>query len=106
MVHQWVSDFLLGPALSTTRKIRQSFDYPMGIGWDQRFLTVIRTLVEAWGLLDAPCIISEDGTSLQHRIDVLTEGEDIHVFGLNGGSFIVSQTSRQASASTMALHFQ
>ncbi|KAK9822335.1 hypothetical protein WJX74_009162 [Apatococcus lobatus] len=89
MVHQWVSDFLLGPALSTTKKGRQAFDYPLGIGWDERFLAVIHMLVEAWGLLNAPCIISEDGTSLQHRLDVVSVREDIHIFGLNGGSIKV-----------------
>ena len=86
MLHRWVSEFLLGPALSTTRLERQQFQYPLGIGSDGKLLDVVCSILDAWGLLHAPFLLSEDGTSLQHRLDIGTQGDDIFVFGLNGGS--------------------
>jgi hypothetical protein len=41
--------------------------------------------------LECPCIISEDGTALQVRLDFQArdKGKEVHVFGLCGGSFTV-----------------
>ena len=53
---------------------------------DGHFNTVA-SLLRAWGLLEAPCLVSEDGTALQMRIDVLLRKNKILVFGLSGCSF-------------------
>lgn len=89
MVHNWVSEFLLGPALSTTRLMRQQFEYPLGIGWSEKLLDVICGILKAWKLHEAPFLLSEDGTSLQHRLDIASEGDAVYLFGLNGGSIQV-----------------
>lgn len=39
------------------------------------------------------CKISEDGTSLQPCLDVVSVGEDTHIFGLNGSNVKVSDLS-------------
>lgn len=47
------------------------------------------SLLRKWGLSEAPLLISEDGTALQIRCDVLVQGSKVLLFGLNGGSFVL-----------------
>lgn len=106
MLHDWVSDFLFGPAISTTRHHKASFDYPDCMGLTDAHLDLVTELLEEWGLLRAPCIISEDGTALQMRVDITVKDKTILVFGLNGGSFCVTsvaeflQTAEERSLAT------
>ena len=90
MLHDWVSKLFHGPSASTTHRHTAQFDYPYMLGINDKFFDVVATLLDRWGLAKAPCIISEDGTALQMRLDITFRDGLIFVFGLSGGSFTVA----------------
>ena len=68
------------------------FEYPHCVGLMQDHIDCVVSLLELWTLKKAPCVISEDGTALQMRIDITYRGGKMIVFGLSGGSFEVVNT--------------
>jgi hypothetical protein len=90
MLHNWVSDFFAGPALSTTRLFRSSAGLPDSLGLTPEHLDFAVDVLKRWDLLGAPCLLSEDGTALQIRLDAVLRGQQIVLFGINGGSVVIS----------------
>ncbi|GAX85923.1 hypothetical protein CEUSTIGMA_g13339.t1 [Chlamydomonas eustigma] len=89
MAHDWVSKVFLGPSISTTRNIKATIDYPCVLGLHSTFFDVAARLMNAWGLIEAPFILSEDGSALQMRVDICSQGGEAHVFGFSGSSMTV-----------------
>lgn len=92
LAHDYVSQLFLGPDLRTTRRIREKFDYPFMIGLDGRFFDIMVDMLGKYSLLNAPLLLSEDGTALQIRmdIDVDIKKQAIFVYGLCGTSYTIS----------------
>ena len=84
MLHDWVSQVFLGPNVRTTQRLRHSLEYPMGLGMSRAHLAVVVELMKKWGLLEAPFLISEDGTAQQIRADVMEVNGELLVYGFNG----------------------
>ena len=67
-----------------------AFAYPYCVGLTEAHIESVVCMLELWKLKGAPCMISEDGTALQMRIDITYRHNKILVFGLSGGSFEVT----------------
>ncbi|GAX86138.1 hypothetical protein CEUSTIGMA_g13551.t1 [Chlamydomonas eustigma] len=94
MAHDWVSKAVfLGPSIiSTTRNIKATIDLPCVLGLHSTFFDVAaRLIINAWGLIEVPFILSEDGSALQMRVyvDICSQGGEAHVFGFSGSSMTV-----------------
>lgn len=98
MLHDWVSEFLCGPSLSTTHRFMRSGNLPDSLGLTDKHIDCAVTLLKQWGLLGAPCLLSEDGTALQVRLDAILRGnkdnKHIVLFGLNGGSVVITDVKQ------------
>lgn len=90
MLTDYVSKVFKGPSPSTIRSFNASVPYPYLLGLHPAFFDNAASLIKAWGLIDAPFMLSEDGSALQMRIDITVRDSKIHVFGLCGGSFQVT----------------
>jgi hypothetical protein len=84
-IHDLVSSNLLGPHWRTTQR-RFGFLVP-----DVYFhvtaggFKYANSVLKAFGVADAPCIISEDGTALAKSLDVVVEGHNVFLYGVVGG---------------------
>lgn len=88
MLHQFVSSVLEGPHVRTTIRMKNSFDYPNMLGISKNFFEVVKHLLAAWGLEDAPVMVSEDGTALSIHGDAILDYSEkaVVVFGFCGTS--------------------
>lgn len=87
---KYVSELFMGPSIRTIKRHNAEFSYPLAIQVTPEFLTVVKRLLEKWGLLNAPLLVTEDATALQMRVDIAEEDGAVYVFGLNGCSFRVN----------------
>jgi hypothetical protein len=99
-LHDWVSSLFLGPARSTTTAEKARAPYPFGLGLLDTHFANVKTMLDKWKLSDAPCIVSEDGTAIQMRLDIVERDSKILVFGLSGGSFEVKSLADLKIAAT------
>lgn len=86
----FISDVLFGPSLKVLQKKKQNFPSPDFLDISDENFKFAGHLLQKWGLRDAPCVISEDGTALQARVDIQATRGQVRVFGLCGGSFVVT----------------
>jgi hypothetical protein len=84
-IHDFVSELLHGPSLSTTRsylqwgKTGKLYEY----GPDRFKLGA--TILNEMGLQDAPCLLVEDGTALITHFDVVQYKDRVVLFGASKG---------------------
>lgn len=88
----YVADLLQGPSVSTIQRAFRKYlpNVKMVLGLDDMLIKHAADTLKDWKLGDAPCVISEDGTALQQRLDVMEVDGKVRVFGLSGGSFDVT----------------
>lgn len=94
MLHDWVSDIFHGPTAKTTRVHKQNFGYPSDIGFYPKMFDILAELLMRWGLQGVPCLMSEDGSALQTRIDIIERDGKVFVYGLSGGSFAIESVKQ------------
>ena len=76
------------------------YEYPYCVGLVDAHIKSVVGMLELWRLKGAPCMISEDGTALQMRLDITYRKGKILVFGLCGGSFEIVSTSEFVRATS------
>jgi hypothetical protein len=84
-IHEYVADLLQGPSIDTTRRYLRADNtgklYEFG---PERFKFGAKLLKEI-GLIDAPCLLVEDGTALITHFDVVQKNEKVIMFGAASG---------------------
>jgi hypothetical protein len=79
------------PHKRTLQKFKGATNYPIEkLKFDPCFFDILYSSLKEWGLLDAPLSVSEDGTALQKRADLLDCNEGVFIFGMCGDSVQVT----------------
>lgn len=96
LAHNYLSQLLLGPDIRTTKRAVERFEYPLKIGFADAFFRNIKDMLCRYGLKGCPLLVSEDGTALQIRVDIDYDAgaQQIFVFGLCGGSYMVTSVQQ------------
>lgn len=81
-VHDLVALLLLGPALRSSKRERAKF-YHYCLGIDAAAFANAVKLLKVYGLFKVPCVLSEDGSALQPRLEALLIDGRVMVYGLN-----------------------
>ena len=95
MVHNFVSQNLLGASISTSKRLLRK-EPLLGLNTLSNNLSVVVELMKKYDLLGVPCLLGEDGSALIKHLDPVMEtadddsGDVIVVYGMNGGPVVVT----------------
>ena len=84
LVHDFASQVLLGPHQRTTQRVRAAF-FQYGLGMEERHFQHAAQLLKDYGCSGVPCMVAEDASALQVRLEpIIEQCNQITIYDLNG----------------------
>ena len=90
----------LGPSVREIQRVAcKLVPVPLVMGFEPAMLDAVVGLLKLYGLENAPCMLSEDGTAAQCRLHVQPDWvkQQVIIFGCNGTSREVCTVSHETS---------
>ena len=95
----------MGPSVWAIQRVACTVvDVPLVMGFEHAMLDTVVGLLKLYGLENAPCMLSEDGTAAQCRLHAQPDWvkQQVIIFGCNGTSREVCMVSPETSLAWMS----